>query len=156
MVGRRSREARSWPTSTFSDRPPCRQRCSYSPLPMRAATRFITRLWAPAGVRGLAWMATAPLSVAYAGILAGRSAWWERFAQFPPLPTVSVGNLAIGGSGKTPFTLFLATRLQRSGVSVGIVSRGYGGEASRQARLVSDGRYMGMTARQAGDEPVML
>ena len=123
---------------------------------MRAATRFITRLWAPAGVRGLAWMATAPLSVAYAGILAGRSAWWERFAQFPPLPTVSVGNLAIGGSGKTPFTLFLATRLQRSGVSVGIVSRGYGGEASRQARLVSDGRYMGMTARQAGDEPVML
>jgi tetraacyldisaccharide 4'-kinase len=101
-------------------------------------------------------MGAAPLSVAYAGILAARSAWWERYARTPPLPTVSVGNLTIGGNGKTPFALFLATRLRQCGLRVGVVSRGYGGQASRSARLVSDGRHIAMTPREAGDEPVML
>jgi tetraacyldisaccharide 4'-kinase len=101
-------------------------------------------------------MATTPLSLAYAGILAARSAWWERYARTPPLPTVSVGNLTIGGNGKTPFTLFLAARLRQSGLRVGIVSRGYGGQSSRSARLVSDGRHIVMTPLEAGDEPVML
>ncbi|MBV8053877.1 MAG: tetraacyldisaccharide 4'-kinase [Deltaproteobacteria bacterium] len=66
------------------------------------------RRWAPARVHRLRWIAAAPLSVAYAGILAARSAWWKRYARTPPLPTLSVGNLTIGGNGKTPFTLFLA------------------------------------------------
>jgi len=114
------------------------------------------RLWARARVRKLSWAATAPLSVAYAGILAARSAWWKRYARTPPLPTVSVGNLTIGGNGKTPFTLFLAARLRQRGLRVGIVSRGYGGQASRTARLVSDGQHIMMTPGEAGDEPVML
>jgi tetraacyldisaccharide 4'-kinase len=101
-------------------------------------------------------MATAPLSVAYAGILAARSAWWERHARTPPLPTVSVGNLTLGGNGKTPFTLFLAARLRERGLRVGIVSRGYGGRASRTAKLVSNGQHLAMTPPEAGDEPVML
>ncbi|MBV8054112.1 MAG: tetraacyldisaccharide 4'-kinase [Deltaproteobacteria bacterium] len=114
------------------------------------------RRWAQAQVRRLSWMAAAPLSVTYAGILAARAAWWERYAQTPPLPTVSVGNLTIGGNGKTPFTLFLAARLRQCGIRSGIVSRGYGGQASRSARLVSDGQQIAMTPREAGDEPVML
>lgn len=114
------------------------------------------RRWAAAPVHGLSWIAAAPLSVAYAAILAARSAWWERYARTPPLPTVSVGNLTIGGNGKTPFTLFLAARLRQCGLRTGIVSRGYGGYASRNARLVSDGRHIAMTPREAGDEPVML
>jgi tetraacyldisaccharide 4'-kinase len=114
------------------------------------------RLWGPPPVRRLRWMAMAPLSVVYAGVLAARSAWWERYARTPPLPTVSVGNLTVGGNGKTPFTLFLAARLQQRGLRVGIVSRGYGRQPSSGARLVSDGRHIAMTPRQAGDEPVMM
>jgi tetraacyldisaccharide 4'-kinase len=97
-----------------------------------------------------------PFSVVYRGILAARSAWWERFAQTPPLPTVSIGNLTSGGNSKTPFTLFLAQRLRQNGVRVGIVSRGYGGRRSRLPRLVSDGRTLAMKPQQAGDEPVMM
>jgi tetraacyldisaccharide 4'-kinase len=114
------------------------------------------RFWDPARGHRLSWMVLAPLSVAYRGILAARSAWWQRNARTPPLPTVSVGNLTIGGNGKTPFTLFLAARLRQCGLRVGIVSRGYGGQDSRNPRLVSDGSRLMMTPREAGDEPVMM
>jgi tetraacyldisaccharide 4'-kinase len=122
---------------------------------MRPTAGCVIQRWAPAHGRGLGWMA-APLAFAYAGILAARSAWWKRYARTPPLPTVSVGNLTIGGNGKTPFTLFLAARLRQCGLRAGIVSRGYGGRASRRAGLVSDGQHIAMTPREAGDEPVML
>jgi tetraacyldisaccharide 4'-kinase len=101
-------------------------------------------------------MPLAPLSVVYAGILAARSAWWERYARTPPLPTISIGNLTVGGNGKTPFTLFLAQRLRQRGLRVGIVSRGYGGQASRNPQLVSDGCALTRTAQEVGDEPVMM
>lgn len=102
------------------------------------------------------WLAMEPLSLVYAGILAARSAWWRRYARTSPLPTVSVGNLTVGGNGKTPFTLFLATRLRRRGLMIAIVGRGYRGQESRGPRLVSDGKHLRMTPRQAGDEPVMM
>lgn len=107
-------------------------------------------------VHRLSWMVAAPLSVVYAGVLAARSAWWERFAQPSPLPTVSIGNLTIGGNGKTPFTLFLATRLRHCGIRTAIVSRGYGGQLSRGPKLVSSGPQIRMRPHQAGDEPVMM
>ena len=114
------------------------------------------RLSAAARVHRSSWIAAAPLSVAYAGLLAARAAWWKRFARTPPLPTVSVGNLTVGGNGKTPFTLFLATRLRQRGIRAAIVSRGYRGHGFRNARLVSDGQHIAMTPREAGDEPVMM
>jgi tetraacyldisaccharide 4'-kinase len=104
----------------------------------------------------LSGIALTPLSVAYAGLLAARAAWWRRYAQTAPLPTVSVGNLTVGGNGKTPFTLFLAARLRQLGVMAAIVGRGYRGQLSRSPGLVSDGKYIRMTPRQAGDEPVMM
>lgn len=114
------------------------------------------RLWDPGRAHRLSWMAMTPFSVVYAGLLAARTAWWKRYARTPPLPTVSIGNLTTGGNGKTPFTLFLAAHMRQHGLRVGIVSRGYGGQASRSPRLVSDGRHVMMTPRQAGDEPVMM
>jgi tetraacyldisaccharide 4'-kinase len=123
---------------------------------MRSAASFVMRRWGPPRVGSLSWMVAAPLSIAYSGILAARSAWWERHARTPPLPTVSVGNLTVGGNAKTPFALFLATRLRQSGLKVAIVSRGFGGRASRGAKLVSDGHNITMTPHEAGDEPVML
>ncbi len=71
--------------------------------------------------------------------------------------TISVGNLTVGGNGKTPFTVFLASRLARRGYRVGIVSRGYGRLSNgRGAALVSDGARIVLSPGEAGDEPVMM
>lgn len=73
-----------------------------------------------------------------------------------PLPVVSVGNLAVGGTGKTPMTAMLCRALQDKGLRPGILSRGHGG-SSQDVRIVSegDGRVL-LTAEDAGDEPVLL
>lgn len=71
--------------------------------------------------------------------------------------TVSVGNLTVGGNGKTPFTLFLAKRLQSHGLRVGIVSRGYQRARSKaRAELVADGGKLKISPEDAGDEPAMM
>jgi tetraacyldisaccharide 4'-kinase len=77
--------------------------------------------------------------------------------QHVEVPTISVGNLTVGGNGKTPLTLFLASRLIARGFDVGIVSRGYGrDEREARAALVSDGQRILMSPRAAGDESVMM
>ena len=71
--------------------------------------------------------------------------------------TVSVGNLTVGGTGKTPFTLFLARRLQSHGLRVGIVSRGYlRARSGARAELVADGGQLKISPEDAGDEPAMM
>ncbi len=78
-------------------------------------------------------------------------------AQSAPVATISVGNLTVGGNGKTPFTLFLAGRLRQRGYRVAIVSRGYGRRPShRAATLVADGGTYFVDAAAAGDEPAMM
>jgi tetraacyldisaccharide 4'-kinase len=67
----------------------------------------------------------------------------------------SAANLPVGGNGKTPFTLFLASRMRARGLAVAIVSRGWGGTSETSA-LVSDGTNILMSPRMAGDEPVMM
>lgn len=72
------------------------------------------------------------------------------------VPVVSVGNLTMGGSGKTPMVQFLARQLQRHGLRPAIVSRGYGGAATGKVNVVSDGATLLLDAREAGDEPRLL
>ncbi len=67
-----------------------------------------------------------------------------------PVPVVVVGNLVVGGSGKTPVTQALALALQARGIQVGIVSRGYGGTVI-QASLVDAN-----APSKFGDEPCLL
>lgn len=69
---------------------------------------------------------------------------------------VSVGNLAVGGSAKTPLAAFLARSLQRRGLRVALLSRGVGGSRARQSNVVSDGDRVLLGAAEAGDEPVLL
>jgi tetraacyldisaccharide 4'-kinase len=76
-------------------------------------------------------------------------------ARHAGVTTISVGNLTVGGNGKTPFTLFLASRLRAQGLNVGIVSRGWGRRGSG-AQLVSDGARILLGPDVAGDEPVMM
>jgi tetraacyldisaccharide 4'-kinase len=76
-------------------------------------------------------------------------------ARKAPVPVVSVGNLAVGGTGKTPMALWLAGELRRRGATPAIVSRGYGGTA-KGVTIVSRGAGPEVGPAVAGDEPVML
>jgi tetraacyldisaccharide 4'-kinase len=66
-------------------------------------------------------------------------------------PVIVVGNLTVGGTGKTPLVAWLAEQLAQSGLKVGIVSRGYGG--SSQVPQVVHGES---SWRDVGDEPLLL
>lgn len=74
----------------------------------------------------------------------------------PERPVISVGNLAVGGSGKTPFVIFLATRLAERGLAVTVLSRGYGRRAGARTLVVSHGHGPEASAADAGDEPVLI
>jgi tetraacyldisaccharide 4'-kinase len=121
------------------------------------AQSFIERLWQPALPAHWwpLWAALAPAAMLYSGTLAIRERWWRSRAAEAGVPVISVGNLTVGGNGKTPFTLFLASRMRARGLAVAIVSRGWGG-TSKTAGLVSDGTHLLMSPRLAGDEPVMM
>jgi tetraacyldisaccharide 4'-kinase len=68
---------------------------------------------------------------------------------------VSVGNVTVGGTGKTPLTLWLASALRARGRRVAIVTRGYG-RRSRGVVTVGDGGRAFLSARDGGDEAVLL
>jgi tetraacyldisaccharide 4'-kinase len=72
-----------------------------------------------------------------------------------PMPIVSVGNLVVGGTGKTPFTLWLSRSLAERGLRVGILLRGYRG-TSKGVSIVSCGQGPEMEPAEVGDEAVML
>ena len=96
-----------------------------------------------------------PLSLLF-GLMAAlrRAAYragWMRARRFP-VPVLVVGNITVGGTGKTPLVIWLAEYLRQQGWRPGIVSRGYGGKARRwpqQVRADSD-------PATVGDEAVML
>jgi tetraacyldisaccharide 4'-kinase len=69
---------------------------------------------------------------------------------------ISVGNLSVGGSGKTPVAGRVAEILRDAGCPVAVLSRGYRGSFRGDALVVSDGERVTATAAEAGDEPVML
>ncbi|MBI3932486.1 MAG: tetraacyldisaccharide 4'-kinase [Acidobacteria bacterium] len=71
-------------------------------------------------------------------------------------PVVSVGNLSVGGSGKTPVVAWVAATLRDAGLPVAVLSRGYRGAFRGEALVVSDGTAVLARAAEAGDEPVML
>ena len=71
------------------------------------------------------------------------------------IPVISIGNIAAGGSGKSPFTVWLAKGLQKKGLKVAILSRGYG-RSSKGTVIVSRGDGVEVTSHDGGDEPVMM
>ena len=73
-----------------------------------------------------------------------------------PCKVISIGNLTVGGTGKTPMTMGVARALRRSGYRVAIVSRGYQGVAERWGGIVSDGRKLLMDCNHSGDESYMI
>ena len=107
-------------------------------------------------------LALSPLLLAEAPYRAG--AWLHRFMYEAGLRArtrldarvVSVGNLAVGGSAKTPVAAFLARSLAARGRRVALLSRGVGGRRAREVNVVSDGARILMGPLDAGDEPCLL
>jgi len=73
-------------------------------------------------------------------------------AQRLPVPVVVVGNLSVGGTGKTPLTIWLVEFLRAAGYKPGVVSRGYGGRRQNQPLAV----FADSDPLEAGDEPVLI
>ncbi len=109
----------------------------------------------PFGVR----MILGPFAGLYGSAVAVRS-WAYRHRLFRvrrlPCKVVSIGNLTVGGTGKTPVSIDLAKRLHEAGRRVAVLSRGYGGKEPLLPRAVSDGNRLLMEADESGDEPRMM
>jgi tetraacyldisaccharide 4'-kinase len=113
---------------------------------------FINRIWYGASPCAVLLL---PLSWLYQAVLALHALPWRLGLSTPailPVPVIVVGNLSVGGTGKTPLVLWLAERLREAGRRPGILCRGYGGAAvhwPQRVRQDSD-------PTQCGDEAVLL
>jgi tetraacyldisaccharide 4'-kinase len=76
---------------------------------------------------------------------------WRRAVEVP-VPVIVVGNVSVGGTGKTPFVIWLAEQLKQRGRKVGIVTRGYRGKGTTWPRVVAPDS----DPAEVGDEPVLL
>src|SRR5882724_226292 len=113
--------------------------------------RWLTQLWyresaGPSLLQPLAWLYAA---VSWLRRYAYTRGWLE--AQRAGKPVIVVGNLTVGGTGKTPLVVWLAEHLSASGLKVGIVSRGYG-RSKRAPEVV----HAESDWRAVGDEPFLL
>lgn len=95
-----------------------------------------------------------PLSWLFRGLVSCRRGLYEFGVMRSfrlPVPVVVVGNLTVGGSGKTPLVLWLVDELRAHGWHPGVISRGYGGASDGETLVRTDS-----DARVVGDEPLLL
>jgi tetraacyldisaccharide 4'-kinase len=100
-----------------------------------------------------------PFGYLYGAVANLRNALYEKgfFKSFSlGAPTVSIGNITVGGTGKTPLAAFVAEVLAENGERVCILTRGYRRENPGERVIVSDGERVLADVRQAGDEPFEL
>ncbi|MDH4198347.1 MAG: tetraacyldisaccharide 4'-kinase [Candidatus Aminicenantes bacterium] len=82
-------------------------------------------------------------------------AGWKRPAR-SPLPVISVGNIVLGGSGKTPLVMELLASLSAGGRKPAVVTRGYRGAWEKKGGVLSDGKARHGSWREGGDEPFLI
>lgn len=123
--------------------------------------RLIQDIWQRRGLWSqLGWLALTPFSLAFSAAIRGRNLLYD--LNFLPieqltLNVISVGNLTVGGTGKTPLVLWLARALQNRGYRVGILTRGYKGVTTdTEVTIVgTEGKPLA-TPTEVGDEAVMM
>lgn len=103
-----------------------------------------TRGWAQCLLRPLSWLFILLAAIRRQGY---RSGFFSSHAL--PVPVIVVGNISVGGVGKTPVVISLAEQLRAAGYQPGILSRGYGGRHQGEVTPHSD-------ATQVGDEPALI
>jgi tetraacyldisaccharide 4'-kinase len=95
-----------------------------------------------------------PLSVIFSAVVAARNAVYDRglaAQQTLHHPVVSIGNLNVGGSGKTPFAIALGGLFAARGIAFDVLSRGYGRESTGAHAVTAES-----DPREVGDEPVLI
>lgn len=95
-----------------------------------------------------------PLVALYAAAVKAKNIAYARGWKRPRRlkgPVISIGNLSVGGSGKTPLTIHIARLLTKEGMDVDVLSRGYGRRSRDVRRVDADG-----TADDFGDEPLLI
>lgn len=98
------------------------------------------------------------LSLLYGGAVRARTLFYALGLKKPkrlPCPVISVGNITVGGTGKTPIVMALARELMKRGVPVAILSRGYKGKKP-SGPLVGDGQRIILSPEESGDEPFLM
>lgn len=114
--------------------------------------KWIHRIWYEGGA---AYRLLLPFSAVFCVLILVRR-WLFRarilHSHSLAVPVIIVGNITVGGTGKTPVTIWLARELKARGFSPGIVSRGYGGSKSSTSMRVDRASDPGIV----GDEPVLL
>lgn len=121
------------------------------PQPSSSLESTLTRAWLG---RGPLACALFPLSLLFRALSATRAGLYRRGLKKStrlPVPVVVVGNIFIGGTGKTPLTIWLAGALRDAGYTPGIISRGFGSSDAAPRAVTPQS-----TAAQVGDEPLLM
>lgn len=127
---------------------------------MMAVARLIQTVWQGQQLWSrLVWLLLVPFSLGFSALARTRNALYDwrllPIRQAAP-QVISVGNLTVGGSGKTPFVLWLAQALQRrTRYRIAILTRGYKGSRSVPTAVGAGGKVW-VTPAEVGDEAVML
>ncbi len=111
----------------------------------------LSREWQRRGL--LAWLLM-PLSLLFGAVIMLRR-WLYTVGMLDahrlPVPVIVVGNIYVGGTGKTPLVIWLVQQLKAAGFSPGVISRGHGGDASQVQQVADD-----TPVSVAGDEPLLI
>ena len=119
---------------------------------MTLAARIQRAWWQPS--TGIVALLLAPAAALFGAVSALRRRLYRMgwlASERLPVPVIVVGNIAVGGTGKTPLTAALAGALRERGLRPGIVSRGYRGRARAPQEVTTASRW-----RDVGDEPLVL
>jgi len=114
--------------------------------------KWLTDSWYKPSV--IPWLLS-PLSLIYCLLIRLRKLAYhiDLFKQHKiTVPIIIVGNISVGGTGKTPFVIWLAQQLKQAGFQPGIISRGYGGKAEHYPANVT----ANSVPKQVGDEPLII
>lgn len=123
-------------------------------VPVSSRSANLQNLWLTAWYGKRPWtFLLLPVTIVFVALANIRRYWILRYIQKRMVtPVLVIGNISVGGTGKTPLLITLVKRLQQQGFNPGVISRGYGGKASHYPYLLD----AESTAAEAGDEPIAI